>query len=150
MLKSILFGMFLSILPLPLMAHGESHGNDSEKNEKKEQPRFMLSKPAILEPFLVQTILDGDKVPADVILVRCNFTESTPCRGVSISLSDTEGKRVLIGHSGTDGWVGFQGLSKDSEYKVKIESTKYAAEMPARSGEIQRMAAARVESRGSN
>lgn len=150
MLKSFLIGIFISILPGSLMAHGESHGNDARKQEKKDQPRFAATKPAILEPFLVQTILDGDKVPADVILVRCNFTESTPCRGISISLSDTEGKRVLTGHSGTDGWVGFQGLNKDSQYKVKIESTRYAGELPARPGDIQRMAATRVDSQGPN
>lgn len=150
MLKSILFGTVLFILPLSVMAHGESHGDDSAKHAKKEQPRFTSVKPALLDPFIVQTILDGEKVPADIVLVRCNFTESAPCRGVSISISDTEGKRVLIGHSGTDGWVGFQGLSKGSEYKLRIESAKYAGESPVRSGEILRMSAARVEAEGSN
>lgn len=146
-MKLFFVAIIFMIFPLLLMAHGESHGrSESVKPEQKEVPRFASTKPAVIEPFLIQTILDGDKVPADVILVRCNFTESTPCRGVSVSISDTDGKRVVTGHSGTDGWVGFQGLSKDTEYRLKIESTKYAGESPARSGEIQRLSAARVES----
>jgi hypothetical protein len=150
MLKSFFVGILFFILPVSLMAHGDAPSTHSEKAVKQAPSRFAATKPATLEPFLIQTILDGDRVPADVILVRCNFTESTPCRGVSISVSDTDGKRVLTGHSGTDGWVGFQGLSKDTEYKLKIESAKYAGELPARSGEIQRLSAARVESKGSN
>lgn len=146
MLKSILLTGLIS-LPGLAAAHGDTHAAPAAKQGVAAPVRASVSKPELLAPFMIQTILDGDHVPGDVLLVRCNFTESTPCRGISISLSDSAGTKVLVGHSGSDGWVGFQGLSKDLEYKVKIESAKYTGEFSVRAGAVERIAALRIEGR---
>lgn len=130
-----------------VLAHGDAHGGSVPHKSVTQPPRSTASKPALLAPFMIQTILDGDHVPEDVVLIKCNLTESTSCRGISISLSDAGGTRVLLGHSGVDGWVGFQGLSKELEYKIKIESAKYAGEVPVRPGVVHRISALRVENK---
>lgn len=146
MWKSFLLASFV-LFPISAIAHGGAHEAAAPKKTTAAPPRATVPKPELLAPFMIQTILDGDHVPSDVLLVRCNFTESTPCRGISISLSDSEGHRVLLGHSGGDGWVGFQGLNKEMEYKVKIENAKYTGEFSLRAGGVQRIAALRIDGR---
>lgn len=126
-------------------AHGDGHGPEREKKiSKKEQAvRSNSLKLGIIESQVVQTILDGEKVPSDVLLVRCNLSDSVPCRGLSISLSGKNGEKLLTAHSGSDGWVGFQGLSPDATYEVKIESEKYRAVGATSSGTIHRLYAER-------
>lgn len=150
MVKFIFLIMVLFILPSSLMAHGDSPGGDDDKHAAKEQPRLIVATPALLEPELLKKFATENKIPTDVLLVSCNLTESAVCRGVSISLSDKHGKRVLVGHSGSDGWIGFQGLKSDAEYKLKIESSKYAGETYGRPGLILRILAGRISVEGSN
>ena len=127
-------------------AHGDSHGSEPAKKVTKSvgPTRMAAEKPGAIGPQMVQTILDGEKVPADVLLVRCNITESVPCRGLSISVSDSRGEKLATAHSGADGWVGFQGLLPSTAYELKIESSKYQANAMTSSGSIHRLSATRI------
>lgn len=126
-------------------AHGDSHGGGTEKKHAPSQApsRVAALKLGIIESQIIQTILDGEKVPSDVLLVHCNITESVPCRGLTISLSNLRGEKLLIGHSGGDGWVGFQGLNPIESYEIKVEGSKYEAVEVTGSGTIRRILAKR-------
>jgi hypothetical protein len=150
MLRSFLVSMFFMVAPLTGFAHGDSHDERPAKAQKVEQVRSTAAKPAAIASLMVQTILDGASVPADVLLLRCSINESAPCRGMSISLSNVDGTRIVTGHSGLDGWVGFEGLSAGTEYNVKIENAKYAGQYSARTGEVQRILASRISEEKTN
>lgn len=144
MIRVIPLCVFFLMMPRAVFAHGDSHGESSAKPKKVESVRSTAPKPASIASLMIQTILDGSSVPSDVLLLRCNINESAPCRGMSISLSTTNGSHVVTGHSGLDGWVGFEGLSPSTEYKIKIEHAKYAGQYSARAGEVQRILASRI------
>ncbi|CAN5420547.1 hypothetical protein BH10BDE1_BH10BDE1_28280 [soil metagenome] len=150
MLRKILISAVLVLLPHAVFAHGDSHGGSSAKAKKLEVVRSTATKPASIASLMIQTILDGASVPSDVLLLRCSINESAPCRGMSISLSSTAGSHIVTGHSGLDGWVGFEGLSPSTEYKIKIQSAKYGGEYSARAGEVQRILASRISEEKTN
>lgn len=141
---------FMSILPMQSFAHGESHSEGTSKPKPVEQVRLKAQKPMAMSPAEIQKLLDGSKVPTDVILLRCSITESAPCRGISVSVSNLDGSRIVASHSGSDGWLGFEGLAPVTEFRVKIEHSKYSGEYSARSGEIQRISAVRRTTEAAN
>lgn len=141
---------FALLHPALSVAHGESHSEAKPKAIQVEQVRMKAAKPTAMAPAEIQRLLDGSKVPSDVILLRCSITESAPCRGISVSVSDLDGSKIVAGHSGTDGWLGFEGLPSAREFKIKIEHAKYAGQYSARAGEIHRISAVRNNTETAN
>jgi len=115
--------------------HGDSHGGD-EKKAHTATNVSIRSKPSsvrILSNAGISALGNLEKVPEDVAVVRCAL-DAYPCRGISIELLDAAKTVVAVGHSGTEGVIGFEGLSLEREYFVRIKAQKYSGEAALRAG----------------
>jgi len=148
--KVLMISTLLTCFSNVALGHGDSHGEQPKKAQKVEQVRATAARPAAIASLMIQTILDGASVPPDVLLLRCSINESAQCRGMSITLSNLDGSLVVKGHSGLDGWAGFEGLTAGTEYRVKIENAKYTGQYSARAGEVQRILASRINEEKTN
>ena len=109
-------------------AHG---GGSSAPSPKESEPdvvkevRHVPSTPKTLNHIELLKVLSQEKNPPDVAVVRCTLNMYASCRGLEIALYDTEGKKLLIGHSGSEGIVGFEGLEQNQKYEARIQTKKY-------------------------
>lgn len=132
----------LSILILgssrTIQAHGGDVGADerrAKKPPKEEHRRAPRSTPSVLSnDELGRLIQEARSIPQDVVVVSCVLSKAASCRGLMISLSDSDGHKLLASNSGISGVVGFEGLESTKKYVVKIESEKYVGTIEVQPG----------------
>lgn len=125
--------VFLSLLCATVFQAAEvrAHGGGGSEAPAKKEPkttaetRSTPSLPNALNHAELSKIMNQDKSPSDVAIVRCTLNEFASCRGFQIALYDAKGKQISIGNTGGEGVVGFEGLSAGHEYEARIEAAKY-------------------------
>ncbi len=127
--------LFLSTFSESAFSHG---GMEADQKPKKIVPETIVRRPKSTPALLSNedfkhVIMDGNKVPEDVLLVFCTLS-TVSCRGIRLALLSSKGGQVLLANTGFSGAVGFQGLKAKDKYVVKIESEKYKGDIEAHAG----------------
>lgn len=118
---------FFSLSPNTLLAHGGG-GPDMPKTKQKApsaESRLAPINPSVLNDSALKKIMIEDKNPNDVAVIKCTLSAYSNCRGLQVSLYDLNGKKLIAGNSGSEGYVGFEGLDRSQNYEVRIESKRY-------------------------
>jgi hypothetical protein len=128
--KLAIFFIFLCVAmfqTVEVHAHGGGGSEAPAKKETKATPgvRSAPSLPNALNHAELIEIMNQDKSPSDVAIVRCTLNEFASCRGLQVGLYDKNGKQISIGNTGGEGVVGFEGLKAGHEYEARIDAVKY-------------------------
>lgn len=124
----------VNFFSLCTFAHGGGSHSNAPKWKQREIERHAPHRPEPLDHDRLEKFVAAKEIPPDVVTIHCKLNNFTNCRGVEISLYDLNGKPVARAHTGTTGFVGFEGLQPRTEYIAKIESDKYVGEANVRSG----------------
>lgn len=127
-------------------AHGGG-GNEAPAKKETKVKTELRSTPSIpnaLNYAELNKIISQDKNPHDVAIVRCTLNSYASCRGLQIALYDMKGKQILVGNTGSEGLVGFEGLKEGEQYEARIEASKYQGKIVVTPGNAWTLNADRI------